>query len=102
MVLLDFSIFPMDKGPSLSTYVARSLDIIDSSGLPYQCHAMGTTLEGGYDEVMEVVRQCFEATKADCDRVECTISIDYRKGQTGRLQAKVDSLEEKLGHSLKR
>ena len=102
MVLLDFSIFPLDKGPSLSTYVARSLDIIDSSGLPYQCHSMGTTLEGGYDEVMDVVRQCFEATKAECDRVECTISIDYRKGQTCRLQGKIDSREKKLGHSLKR
>ncbi len=102
MVLMDFSIYPIDKGPSLSTYVARSLDIIDSSGLPYQCHSMGTTLEGGFDEVMDVVRQCFEATKADSDRVGCTIKIDYRKGQTGRLQGKIDSLEEKLGRSLQR
>ncbi|MBN2296042.1 MAG: MTH1187 family thiamine-binding protein [Pirellulales bacterium] len=102
MVLLDFSIFPLDKGPSLSTYVARSLEIIDSSGLPYQCHSMGTTLEGEFDEVMDVVRQCFNASKADCDRVDCRINIDYRKGRTGRLQSKIDSIEQKLGHSLKR
>ena len=102
MVLMDFSIFPIDKGPSLSTYVARCLEIIDSSGLPYQCHSMGTTLEGDYDQVMGVVRQCFEATRADCDRIECSIRIDYSKGKSGRLQGKVDSLEKKLGHSLNR
>ena len=28
MVFLDFSIFPVDKGPSLSIYVARSLTMI--------------------------------------------------------------------------
>ena len=31
MVLLDFSLFPLDKGESLSMYVARSLGIIDRS-----------------------------------------------------------------------
>jgi len=36
MVLLEFSMSPLDKGVSLSPYVARSLDIIDKSGLPYQ------------------------------------------------------------------
>ena len=32
MVLLEFSMSPLDKGESLSEYVARSLDIIDKSG----------------------------------------------------------------------
>jgi len=34
MVLLEFSMSPLDKGDSLSQYVARSLDIVDKSGLP--------------------------------------------------------------------
>ena len=102
MVLLDFSIFPLDKGDSLSEYVARCLEIVDRSGLSYRCHSMGTTLEGEYDEVMGVVRQCFEALAADCDRVECSLKIDYRKGHPGRLDSKVASVEEKLGHSLRK
>ena len=61
MVLLEFSIFPLDKGESVSPYVARCLDIVDRSGISYRSHAMGTVLEGGYEEVMDVVRQCFEA-----------------------------------------
>ncbi|GAB6166466.1 MTH1187 family thiamine-binding protein [Thermostilla marina] len=102
MVLLEFSMYPLDKGESLSPYVARSLDIIDQSGLEYQCHAMGTTLEGEFDQVMEVVRRCFERMSQDCNRIECIIKIDYRAGKSGRLQAKVASVEEKLGRPVKK
>ena len=101
MVILEFSLFPLDKGESLSPYVARSLEIVEASGLNYHCHAMGTILEGGYDQVMEVVRRCFLAMAADCDRIECSLKIDYRKGRRGRLQGKVASIEQKLGHKLK-
>lgn len=102
MVLLEFSMFPLDKGESLSRYVARSLDIIDASGLDYRCHAMGTVIEGEYDQVMEVVRKCFERMSEDCDRVECTIKLDSRRGRSGRLEGKVASVEEKLGREIKK
>jgi uncharacterized protein (TIGR00106 family) len=100
MVLLEFSIFPLDKGDSLSSYVARAVDIVDRSGLPYRCHAMGTTIEGDMEPVLDVVRRCLAAMSADCDRVECSIKIDYRKGRTGRLTGKVASVEQKLGRPL--
>ena len=102
MVLLEFSMFPLDKGESLSQYVARSIDIIDRSGLAYQTHAMGTVLEGEIDQVLDVVRRCYEAMAADCHRIECSIKIDARKGSSGRLQSKVASVEEKLGRPIKK
>ena len=102
MVLLEFSMFPLDKGDSLSQYVARSIDIIDRSGLAYQTHAMGTVLEGEIDQVLDVVRRCYEAMAADCNRIECSIKIDARKGKSGRLQSKVASVEEKLGRPIKK
>jgi uncharacterized protein (TIGR00106 family) len=102
MVVLDFSLFPLGVGESLSTHVARSLDIVDRSGVDYRCHAMGTTLEGDLDTVLAVVKQCFEAMTADCNRVECSIKIDYRKGYTGRLDGKTASVERKLGRPLRK
>ena len=102
MVVLDFSIFPLGVGESLSAYVARSIDIVDRSGVNYRCHAMGTTLEGDLDTVLAVVKQCFEALAADCQRVECSIKIDYRKGYTGRLDGKVASVEQKLGRPVRK
>jgi uncharacterized protein (TIGR00106 family) len=102
MTVLDFSMYPIDKGEKLSPYVARSLDIIDRSGLEYRLHAMGTEIEGEFDEVMAVVRDCFKAMTADCNRIECSLKIDYRKGRHGRLQGKVDSVERILGRPLKK
>lgn len=101
MVLLEFSISPMNKGESVSPYVARSLEIVEASGLDYRLHAMGTIIEGELEQVLAVMQQCFQAIAADCDRVSCTAKLDYRKGHRGRLESKVASVEQKLGRKLK-
>lgn len=100
MVLLEFSMWPMNKADSVSAYVARSLDIIDKSGLAYQLTPMGTILEGDWAEVMAVVTACFEAMKTDCPRIETSIKIDYRDGPGGRLTSKIAAVEEHLGRKL--
>ena len=100
MVLLEFSMSPLDKGESVSAYVSRSLDIIDRSGIAYQLTPMGTILEGEWNEVMTVVTECFEAMRADCPRVEVALKVDYREGQESRLSTKIASVEDKLGRKL--
>ena len=102
MVLLEFSITPLGKGESVSQYVARSLEIIEESGLDYRLNAMGTIVEGQLDDVLGVLRQCMKAMAADCDRVTCAAKFDYRQGQQGRLVSKVASVEEKLGRKLRK
>ncbi len=99
-VLLEFSMSPLDKGESVSPYVARSLEIISQSGLPFQLNSMGTVLEGDWDEVMSVVKACYDRMSQDCNRITCQIKIDARQGKTGRLAGKVATLEEKLGKKL--
>src|SRR5262249_33968913 len=101
MVLLDFSITPLGKGESVSSYVARCLEVVAASGLDYRLHAMGTTVEGELEEVLAVVRKCFAALKSDCERISCSIKIDYRKGPGGRLESKVRKVEELVGAPLK-
>ena len=100
MVLLDFSMTPLGKGESVAPFVARCVEIVSESGLPFRLHSMGTTMEGEWDEVMSVVRQCYEALKPECARITCAIKIDYREGQSGRLQSKVQHVEDILGRSL--
>ena len=101
MVLLEFSISPLEKGASVSPYVARSLELIRASGLDYRLHAMGTIVEGELDEVLDLLQRCVAAMAADCDRVTCTAKLDYRKGYSGRLETKVTSVEEKVQGPLK-
>ena len=101
MVLLEFSMSPLDKGESVSKYVAGSLDIIDKSGLDYRVNSMGTVIEGDLDEVFDVVKQCFEKMEKDCNRIITTMKLDYRKGKKDRLVTKIESVENKLGKKLK-
>ncbi|MBI1820631.1 MAG: MTH1187 family thiamine-binding protein [Nitrospirae bacterium] len=101
MVLLEFSMSPLDKGESVGEYVSRSLKIIDESGVDYRLNPMGTVLEGEWDEVFDVVKKCFHQMSKDCNRISTTIKVDYRKGKTGRLDSKVESVEKRLNKKLK-
>src|SRR5687767_11978176 len=100
MVLAEFSIWPMDKGESVGAYVARAVDIVDRSGLPYKLGPLGTCIEGEWHDVMKVIGQCYEALAADCNRVSCTVKIDYRKGPSRRLNSKVESVVQRLGRQI--
>ena len=95
-LLINFSIFPLDKGESVSRYVARAVKTIKDSGLPHRIGPMGTSIEGEWDEVMDVVKRCFENLKEDCSRVYMVIAGDYRKTGSDRIDAKVESVERKL------
>jgi len=92
---------PIGKGESVGEYVAGSLEIIDRSGLDYRLNPMGTVIEGEWDEVMGVVTECFERMRSRCDRISTVIKIDYRAGGERRIEAKVESLEARLGKRLK-
>jgi len=96
MVLLEFSMSPIDKGESLSPYVARILDVIDKSGVAYRLTAMGTILEGDYQPVMAVVKDCFLELQKDCDRISVALKIDYRAGNASRLKSKIERIESIL------
>ena len=76
MVLLEFSMTPLTMGESVSAYVARSLDIVDRSGLPYQLTPMGTILEGDFGKVMDTISQCHLRVRSMSERVTTTIRLD--------------------------
>lgn len=99
-MLAEFSIAPLRNAPEhLSEIVAEMIKIVEASGLPYELHAMGTILEGEWDEVMGVIRQCHMLMREKFPRVSTTIKIDDAVGRTGRLRGKVESVQRILGKS---
>ena len=101
MVLLEFSMSPLGKGESVGKYVSRSLEIIDKSGVDYRLNPMGTVLEGEWDDVFGVVKQCYKRMRKDCGRISCVIKVDYRRRHKGRLSGKVASVEKRIKRKLK-
>ncbi len=96
-MLVEFSIIPIGKGESLSEYIAKIIDIVDKSGLPYKLTPMGTIVEGEWDDVMELIKECHFKMKEYCNRIYTKITIDDRKGAKDRLEGKVRIIEEILG-----
>lgn len=101
MVLLEFAMSPTGQGESLSAQVARVLDVIDRSGVPYQLTPMGTILEGEWDEVMAVVTACFRTLQSECPRIGMNLKMDWRAGDDSRLHSKIARVEARLGRKLR-
>ncbi len=99
-MVVEFSTFPIGGSASLSGRLTRVMKLIEASGLPYTVGAMGTSVEGSWDQVMRLIRRCHEVLRADSGRVLTHIVIDDRRGAKGRLRGKVASLERKLGRRL--
>ena len=95
-VIVELSLFPMDKGQSVSASVARAVALVRQSGLGHVLTPMGTCIEGEWEEVQAVVDACFRAVAADSDRVYLTLKADWRRGRSNGLVAKTASVERVL------
>jgi uncharacterized protein (TIGR00106 family) len=100
-MLLAFSIAPTtgDESGSVSEAVAAAVRVVRASGLPNETTSMFTTLEGEWDEVMAVIKECVEVVAAVSPRVSLVMKADIRPGWSGQLSAKVERVEEHLRES---
>jgi len=95
-VLVAFSVTPLGVGEDVADYVADAVRVVRDSGLPNRTDAMFTTVEGDWDEVMDVVRRAVDAVAAKAPRVSLSLKADVRPGVTGALDAKVEAVERRL------
>jgi uncharacterized protein (TIGR00106 family) len=97
-VLLEFAMFPTDKGDSVSQYVSEILKMIKERGVSYKLTSMGTILETEtLDEALAVVNQSYKVLEPYSSRVYSSIKLDIRKGKPNRLEEKIQSIESKIG-----
>ncbi|SMO68966.1 uncharacterized protein, MTH1187 family [Balnearium lithotrophicum] len=102
-VLVEFAMFPTDKGESVSSYVSRIIKMIDESGIPYRLTPMGTVFETEtMDEALSIIKKAYELLEPDCNRVYSVVKFDIRKGRSNRLEQKIRSVERKLGKEVKK
>ncbi len=101
-MLIAFSVapsgIPADGSPasasgSVSAAVADAVRVVRESGLPNRTDSMFTTIEGDWDECMDVVRRACAAVGRHGSRVSLVLKADIRPGFRGELDAKVARLE---------
>jgi uncharacterized protein (TIGR00106 family) len=103
-VIVAFSVAPSGVGVdgsagedgSVSEAVAAAVRVVRESGLPHETSSMFTSIEGEWDEVMDVVRRATEAAGRYGSRVSLVLKADIRPGHTGQITAKVARVEERL------
>lgn len=101
MTLMEFSMIPLDKGSSFSRYVADILKIVDESGLDYRLNPMGTVVEGDWNDLLTLLTRCFRSLEKESERISLQVKFDHRKGVSGALESKIQSVKKKAGRSIK-
>ena len=95
-MIVAFSVTPLGVGEDVGEYVADAVRVVRESGLPNRTDAMFTSIEGEWDEVMDVVRRATEAVGRHGNRVSLVLKADIRPGHSGELTGKVERVEAAL------
>ena len=101
-MLVEFSVLPVGRGESLSDDVAKVVEKVSQSGLPYKVTEMGTIVEGEWGEIFPLIQRCHALILQETARVVTTIKVDDRKGRTEALKTRLPSLEAKMGRPFKK
>ena len=97
-VLLEFAMFPTDKGASVSDFVSKIILMIKNKGLNYKLTAMGTIVETEtLNEALNVIQESYNVLEPFSERVYSSIKLDIRKGKSNCLEQKIASIESKIG-----
>ena len=97
-VLLNFAMFPTDKGDSVSRYVSRIINHIKESGVAYKLNPMGTSIETDtMEEALKIVQESYDILEPVSNRIYCSINIDAQKNKGNRIESKIASIEAKIG-----
>ncbi len=96
-VLMEFAIFPTDKGESVSKYVSKVIKMIDQSDIKYQLTPMGTIIESDtLQEALEVINNSYKILEPYSNRVYATVKFDIRKNRTDAMTSKIESIVSKM------
>jgi len=82
-MLAEFRVIPVGGSQPFVRLIADLLPILAETNLQYQVHAMGTTVEGDLDAILELVRRCHAELRKHADRVLIELSLDDRQGAEG-------------------
>ncbi len=95
--MLDFCVVPIGVGVSVSAYVAECQRVLAGSGLSYQMHAYGTTVEGEWEAVFAALRACHERVHAmGAPRISTSLRLGTRTDRAQSMEDKIESVRKLL------
>ncbi len=101
-MVLELTIIPRGKERSISGDIADLIKIIEDSGLDYQMTAFGTLVEGTWDQLLDLAKQCHFEVRKNSERVLTMMRLDDNGERTGEIEGAVNRVEQKLGRAVKK
>jgi len=98
-MLAELTIIPLGKGHHISRDIAPAISLIDASGLSYQLTPSGTCIEGDWDRVMPLIRQCHDRVREASPHVITMITIEDEEGEHQKLSRNVSSVQEHMAQA---
>ncbi len=96
-VIVEYAIFPTDKGASVSDYVSQIIKMLEESGLDYQLTSMGSIYEcATMQEALAVIQKSHDILAPVSERIYATAKFDIRKNRQNGIQQKLESIKKKL------
>ena len=95
-VIMEFAIFPLDKGEHVSQYVRKVVEMIDALPCNSQLTPMGTIVEcDTMDECLAVISKANAILEPDTERIYCTATFDNKQGKTDQMEHKMEAVRGK-------
>ncbi|HET8636891.1 MAG TPA: MTH1187 family thiamine-binding protein [Acidobacteriaceae bacterium] len=101
-MVLELTIIPLGSKHSISGGIAGVVAIIEKTGLDYQMTAFGTLVEGTWDELMELAKECHFEVRKNSDRVLTMMRIDDFGNRSGEIRGGIRRVEQRLGRAVKK
>lgn len=100
-VLVEFAMFPSDKGGSVSEYVSKIIQMFKEGDVPYQLTPMGTVFETeSVADALAVVQKAYDVLEPHSERVYSTLKFDIKKNKTGMMKQKIQSIKNRIGNDI--
>jgi uncharacterized protein YqgV (UPF0045/DUF77 family) len=90
----------LGRGTHMSHDLAEILKIVDQRGLPYRLTPLGTCIEGQWDEIINLVKDCHARARIISPHVLTTIRIEDEERAAQKLSENVAAVERAVGHRL--
>jgi uncharacterized protein (TIGR00106 family) len=94
IVNIAIQVIPFSREKELYELVDLAIQVIESAGIHYRVCPFETVMEGEYDRLMEIVKQCQQICLDNgADQVLVNLKIQHRKDGDVRISDKMKRYE---------
>ena len=93
-VNIAVQVIPFSKEKEMYELIDEAISVIAESGIRYRVCPFETVLEGDYDEIMEIIRQCQDRCfEKGAEEILVNIKIQHRRSGTVTMEEKMAKYE---------